>query len=355
MEVSIYNSGFVKLAVIDHMTSLIWTDRFCGSGDFELRLPVDTIHAESLVPENLIKINESEKTMIISSVETDTNANGDPILIIRGDSLEFLLDRRIIWPPVLLEGSFQDNLNALLTMNAIDPEDPNRAIPNMVFAESEDAAILSLTVDAAFLEGENLYSSIKTLCEPNRVGFKMVEINKYLVFFLYKGTDRSYQQSSNPYVVFSPSFDNLLSSNYTESMRQHKTVTTVSTGKDAERITFEVGLESGALSGWNRREMYTDANSVPTVIDGEPIDAETYMRLLTNEGLISLYDNSWTQSFDADVDPTGNYIYGRDFILGDIVQVSDGLSHTGSLQITGITFSQDSSGYKMYPTFEKVN
>ncbi len=52
-------------------------------------------------------------------------------------------------------------------------------------------------------------------------------MKKQFVFELYAGFDRSYDQTENPYVIFSPKFENIINSNYIESKASLKTVTLV--------------------------------------------------------------------------------------------------------------------------------
>ena len=75
-----------------------------------------------------------------------------------------------------------------------------------------------------------------------------------------QGADRSYDQFTNPYVIFSPKFENVINTNYLESKKTLKTVTLVAgEGEGADRRITTVACASGAGTGLNRRELYTDA------------------------------------------------------------------------------------------------
>ena len=120
----------------------------------------------------------------------------------------------------------------------ISPSIADRKISNFVFVPSADPKITSLKIDNQYT-GDCLYDVIKGLCEENDIGFKIVltDENKF-AFSLYAGVDRSYEQTENPYVVFSPNFENIINSNYYSSRASFRNVTLVAgEGEGASRRT----------------------------------------------------------------------------------------------------------------------
>ena len=84
-------------------------------------------------------------------------------------------------------------------------------------------------------------------------------------FSLYAGLDHSYQQTTNPYVIFSPEFNNIITSTYTEDDIPFKNVALVAgVGEGDERVTISVG----SASGLDRRELYVDARDISDRIAG---------------------------------------------------------------------------------------
>ena len=67
------------------------------------------------------------------------------------------------------------------------------------------------------ITGKNLLNSISDICVTFDYGFKLTfdSNNENLVFNLYKGVDRSFDQSENTHVIFSPDFENLGNTEYT--------------------------------------------------------------------------------------------------------------------------------------------
>ena len=72
--------------------------------------------------------------------------------------------------------------------------------------------------------GDNLLTKIEEICEAYNIGFKMPLRYGMLWFEMYSGVDRSYNQNSNPWVIFSDDYDNLIDSEYVYSTSEYKNV-----------------------------------------------------------------------------------------------------------------------------------
>ena len=297
--------------------------------------------------------------MVVETIYLDTDVEDGKLVQIQGRSLESLLERRIVWKQTVLTGSLQDGIHQLLDENIISPTDSDRKIENFIFEESTDEAITSLTINAQYT-GDNLFEVIVNICETNGIGFKITlnESNQF-VFKLYSGKDRTYNQSVNPYVIFSPKFDNIINSSYMESDKTMKNVTLVAgEGEGVERKTTSVG----SATGLSRREMYTDARDISSQVDNpdsdyeeiETLSDEEYTALLVQRGTNALAEWTSVKSFEGKVDATRMFIYGEDFFIGDIVQIADEYGIEGTARITELIRSQDKNGMEVYPTFDMM-
>lgn len=183
-----------------------------------------------------LQSKESEHVMIVEKIQITSDTEDGNHVTVTGRSLESILDRRIVWGQKLLSGNLQNGIKTLLNENVISPSDSNRKIPNFIFKESTDPAITKLKLEAQYT-GDNLYDVIQKICEEQGIGFKItLNDEKQFVFELYAGSDRSYDQTENPYVIFSPKFENIINSNYIESKASLKTVTLVGgEGEGADR------------------------------------------------------------------------------------------------------------------------
>jgi len=355
MELTVLDTNLSKINIIDIFDSLIWTDRYFGSGDFEVYTKASSSIISNLREDYFLILKESEHVMIVETVNLKTDVEDGSKFIVTGRSLESILDRRIVWKQTSISGGLQNGIKQLLLENAIDPEDPDRKFNRLIFQESEDPVITNLSIDTQ-LTGDNLYTAIQQLCESNGIGFKItLSSDNEFVFKLYAGKDRSFEQIENPFVAFSPDLDNLSNTNYYHSKTPYKTITLVAgEGEGSDRITSQVQLPSGAGTDLDRREKFTDARDISTLVDGVELTPEEYNTLLFNRGIISLLESQQSSSFDGKIDPTVNYIYGTDFFIGDIVQIANEYGLKGKSRVIEVVFSEDSSGRDIYPTFQTI-
>jgi hypothetical protein len=351
MELLVFNTEFQNPFIIDMFKSIIWTERYCGYGDFEICFNVSDNILNIMVPDYYVLLKGSDKIMVIEDRQIKYDVESGLQLVVTGRSVESLLDRRIVWSQTVLSGNLQNGIQSLITDNVISPTITDRIIPNFSFELSDDESITSLTVEAQ-LTRTNLFESIKKLCLVNDIGFKItLSENMGFVFGLYAGTNRSYDQLTNPYVVFSKEFENIINSNYSDSKRKLKTVTVVAgEGEGEDRKTSIVGSGSGI----NRRELYTDARDLSQTVDGVLMPEADYIAQLTHRGYEDLADKTIESAFDGQVDTTRMFIYGRDFFLGDTVQLVSEYGIKAKAQITEIIRSQSSSGIDIYPTFKII-
>jgi len=353
MDLVILNADRERIGIIDEFESLIWSERYYECGDFEILTYPNYNNIFLSVQGYYIEIEESERLMIIEDVHIVTDPVEGNKLVIKGRSIEIILDRRIIWNPVLFENmSLQDCILNLLTENAFDPYNVERHISILDFEASSDPYILGIIVNTQFW-GESLYNAVVDLCFSNKVGFKitLTDANRFL-FKLYAGVDRSYEQTENPYVIFSPNFENLKNSTYISTDKLYKTVslTRGEKGVGNSQIAVEVLINDGIDLA--RREMLLDAQDVSKVDqEGNPISDEAYIEHLYQRGREELSKRPIIQSFSSEIDPIGTFVYGEDFFLGDIVQVSNEYGIENRSRTIELVRSQDKSGIIVYPIF----
>lgn len=347
MDLYVLNENFEKIAIIDAYESVLWTDRYNKPGEFEIYTPVADFALQYPVTNNYLQIKDSEHTMIIEDTTIESNVDTGNHIKIVGRSLESILDRRIVWTQTNITGNLQNGVKKLLEDAIINPTDPDRKISNFVFEESDDTEITSLTMDNQYT-GDNLLEVIEALCEVNEIGFKITlnDSNEF-VFKLYKGIDRSYRQETLPYVVFKPSFENIINSNYSEENSVAKTITLVAgEGEGTDRITRTVGSGTGLL----RKELYTDARD----IDSEEISRAEYLAKLDERGAEKLNENKVKKTFDGECETTRMFVYQRDFFMGDCVQVANEYGMESPTRVVEYIWSSSSSGTSSYPTFEAL-
>ena len=355
MEFLILDENLQTSSVLDTYESIIWTDRYNKCGDFELYNSMSDTILSKIKQDYYIWTRDSEHTMIVEDIRITTDSDDGNNLITVGRSLESILERRIIWKQTILNGNFQNGIKQLLNENVISPTDTNRKIENFIFVESIDPAITDLTIDAQFT-GDNLYEAICSLCASKHIGFKVTLTDELkFAFELYAGANRTYDQMTNPYVVFSPAYENTINSNYLDSKKTLRTVTLVAgEGEGSERKTVSVEIEVGGGSGLARRELYTDARDISSTTEGGTLTTAEYNAQLTQRGREQLAENTITKSFEGEMETTKMFKYGEDFFMGDIVQIVNEFGIQAQARIIEMIMSQDEGGIDAYPTFETI-
>lgn len=348
MDLFVLDTNFQTLTVVDTYKSLIWTDRYNQYGDFELYTLMMNGVLDYLKQDYYLWTPESEHVMIIEKLLIKSDVDDGNVLTVSGRSIESILDRRIVWGRLRISGNLQDGVKTLLDECIISPTDKNRKINNFIFEYSTDPAITGLTLTAQYT-GDSLYEVIKKICNEHGLGFKItLNDNMQFVFKLYAGVDRSYNQFANPYVIFSPDFDNLLNSNYVESKTALKTCSLIAGEGEGTSRKF---ASIGGGSGLNRRELFTDARDITSDLgDGESLSDEAYEALLIQRGKEKLTENAEVVTFEGEVEPSIMFKYGEDYFIGDIIQIANEHGHEATARIGEIVLSENEQGKSVYPT-----
>lgn len=354
MDILVLDTNLEAIAILDMFESFIWTDRYSKCGDFELYTLMDVGLLHYIKQDYYLMFRDSEHLMIIEKLLISSDTEDGTHLTVSGRSIESVLDRRIVWGLKTYKGNLQAGIKMLLNENVISPSDPDRRIDNIVFEESDDPAITSLDIDVQWT-GDNLYEIIQKICEEHKIGFKMTlsDNNKQFIFKLYAGADRSYSQTNNPYVIFSPKYENIANSNYVESKMDLKNVTLIAGEGEGAKRKYAV---TGSETGLNRRELFTDARDISSNAgEGITLTEAEYISKLQQRGAEKLAENTEVESFEGEVEATLMFKYGEDFFIGDIVQVADAYGHETTARVSEWIVTQNEEGTSTYPTFETIS
>ena len=346
MEIYVYNNNFEKIGLIDYCASIIWTRKYNDIGDFELYIPA-TEEALQLMRINRLVQREDmpNSLMIIKNIILTTDAENGNFITVSGPSIENYIAQRIIWKQTNLNGTIADNIIQLLNENLIDPDDTERKINNIEIGETSAAA--GQTLKKQFT-GDNLLDAISAILKEYKLGFNMLFENNKLIFNIYAGTDRSFDQTTNPRVIFSPEFDNFITSEYIENTDNYKNVVLVAgEGEGINRKTQQVGNASGP----ERIEDYIDARDISSSTEGGTLTPAQYNDLLISRGQEKLAELKEVLSYNGQVEPTINYKFEYDYFLGDIIEIINEYGTGNAARITEIIESWDENGYTLVPTF----
>lgn len=355
------DESFNIIKILDMFESLIWTERYNGAGNFELYMPTNAISLELIFDiisklekgiETYLWLKESKTHMIIETVEITTNVETGNHVIITGRGLESILERRIVWKQTILRIRLQSEMLSLINDAIIKPKESDRKIPNFRFFYVSDSVIPPIRVSHQYT-GDNLYDVIYELCHEQGWGFDVYvdENDNNFVFKLRIGKDYSYDQEENPYIVFSPKFDNLNNTDYIESPTTLKNVALVAGEDDGTSRRTKV---VGSASGLARRELYVDARDLQSEVGDDVISDDEYYNLLEQRGFTKLSEHQYTKAFTGEIEPRKSFVFGEDFAIGDIVQIINEYGMSSKVRVVEMVRTYDTDGYRLYPTFEVV-
>lgn len=356
MSYLLLNDKFEDIQVVEGFESLIWTERYSTTGDFEIHTVASMAPSTVFLEDYYLLSTDTNRLMILEDYDVDTDEETGDWATIKGRSVESILSRRIVWGFSSLTGNLQNALLRLLNENALAPSDAARRIPNLTFKASTDPRITNLNVDTQLL-GDNLLDVIEAVCKSFDIGFKItMPVNGQLVFELYMGTDRSYGQTALPTVIFSPDLDNLSSSTYKRSKGNYKTLALIGgEGEGSEKKFAMTILPSGAGTGMSRRELFVDASSMRTVNGDVTIPLDAYIRQLQQKGSEELHVHRVLTVFDGKILMLENSVYDVDFFMGDILQMENEYGYGTTSRVTEFIRSTTPTGIEAYPKLTSID
>lgn len=356
MDIYLLDTSYETVTIVDVFESLTWVDKYRGAGSFELKIPADSDLAGYFQEGYYLWSTDSDRMMIIETIQIDVSPDDGAHMTISGESLESILRRRIVWVTQEIEGNLQDKLVALLNENAINPTLEARKIPKFSVKTSEDKAVTGCTVELTQVFGENLYDVIDDICRLNRLGWRVLPdiAGAGFVFEIYSGLDHSYDQNDRMWVVFSKEYDNLVNSRFWQSKTDWKNAILVAgNGKDQEQLTISGAL--GEYSGLDRREIFLQSNvNYDTEIEDKNEADEKMKTEMRSEAELELDDYQETEGMDGEVASMIQFQYGSDYKLGDIVQIENEYGWSMKARVTEYAITWDSSGFNAIPTFTSM-
>lgn len=356
IEPYVMDRQFTVVGLLDTFSSFIWTDRYDKAGDFELVMPVSVENIALFQNDYLVLRTDSEHLMYVDTIETQSNVESGSVLKVTGHSMENILNRRIIWKQTRIQGNLQNGIEKLLNENLISPEDSSRKMEGFKFVRSTDPNVTSLSVDAQFT-GDSLYDAVTKIVKDANLGFKVtMPTDGQFEFRLYSGVDRTYDQTDRPYIIFSPNFENLMNSNSIVTYVNHRTVALVGgEGEGSDRYLTTVEWDGGAGTGFSRREVFIDARDVSRKVNNQEVSNSEYYKMLKTRGKEHLAEYKITTTFDGEAENSRSFKYGKDFNIGDIVQLEDEYGQTFTARITEYIYSCKGGSINEYPTFSIIN
>lgn len=363
-ELRILNTNFELEAIIDDYISLVWTDRYSTAGEFVLTLANTSENVKFLKTDYYVRTAKSKSLMIIETLDNDDDTD---ILKCTGYSLEATFDRRINTQALtaatgaIFSGSAYTYMKNLVS-DAIVIPDPPGAWKNYYdyfdfFAHGPEL-FGSPALVRSYASG-SLYDELIAVAQLTGVGFKfqLYDIETFgtsqvpiLRLDFYMGQDRSRDQTMNEWVVFAPELDNLVKVHNLDSVAGYKNVAYVLARQPGTVTTpvlkrYNAPTVTPQVASFNRRDILVDGTS----INFDSYSPTNYQSKLLELAYKTLQEHKRVQIIDGTI-VEGEFVYGRDYFLGDIVNLGIDEDTQQKVRITEHILSVDANGSKSYPT-----
>jgi hypothetical protein len=353
------NANLQRDQLIQGFQSVIWTERYNSTGDFQFVVK-STSQAKRLLPVGTwITRKGSHYVGIIDTVSDAQDDNGAQMLTISGFFLENIFNDRVAMPgltdtttvpnwsitgiPYVVANEL---FNAVCVRGAISPND---TIPYYTFGTLLPTGNIAMPTDPITLVAspDTLYNTLQKLCQAYYLGFRLVKDGDrgHIYFEIYTGNDRSTGQSLLDPVVFDTALQNLSKVSYLTSTVGYKSVAYVFAA-NGSAVVYAPDTDAEATGADRRVLLVNSSNSDPAGPD--------LTLALQQEGGIALAQQRKLYAFDGELPPGVGYIYGVDYGLGDIVEERTPEKTGNRMMVTEQIFSSDDTGEHAFPTLTLV-
>lgn len=357
------NANFEVIGILDTAQSVIWHSVYYGVGDFEIYIKLQD--AIQIIGEaQYITRSDNTEVGVIESILIADDIESGKMITIKGRFAKSLLDRRIIYTlsgtsnkATILRGKVETNIRSLVSAHAIT----SRSLG--IIELGAEAGIDKVIVDEHGAAAEkqvsyqNLLEYTDAVLKEYGLASTMKLSGNKLQYIVYEGADRSADNADgNQSIVFSKEYDNLLSSEYMLDTSLEKTVALIGgEGEGVDRFCVLIGTKSGLA----RKEVFIDASSISkTYKEGNDVEKtytdEEYKSVLKAHGRQVISAQTVVEDFNGAIDITnGNWKYGEDVFLGDIVTVQDNeLGLFKNVRLAEVTEYQDEDGYSVEAVYQ---
>lgn len=336
MEIRIYDDEMNFQGIIENQRSLLWNRQYNETGSFELHAPVTAYNISLLRMGNIVWKKGAVDAGIIESRHMEEDVDTREI-VVSGRFLTAYMDRRLIYPTYNFSGKAEVAMRAILS-NAV-------AIPKVTLGALQGYGE-TIEFQATY---KKVLSTMQKIAKQCQLGFRFRPdfTAKTITFEVYKGLDRSAEQSDRARVFFSEEYKNLNRAVFEENDQIYSNVCYVGgKGEGASRVIVTVG--DTTAQGLERREVFVNGSDV---VSDDLTDAQ-YREKLRQRGLEKLAECAYYSSVECEAIPYGNFLYLRDYDIGDIVSVKkESWQVSQSLRLSGVTEVYEDGTQKIQPVF----
>lgn len=382
MEIFILDALLRPIDVVDTYISMVWTERFALKGDFHLVTLSTIANRRKFAVDTMIMIPDSKRIMRVNTIEDTMDVDQGATLTVKGFELVSIFEQRVM--AIKEEGGLpSDMLNPIAYFAGGTPLDLMSTMVWMVCI-STSGWQLSPGDTVPYLQDyttgppslyppsnlptpgtggikwpqkvASLYSALVDVAKAYSIGFRFYKDPNALKLYFepYVGCDRTTNQVVYPPVVFSSDMSNLqATTEYIDNLPHYNNVVAIYEYKDPldNEITLtkheivsdpELAFSSG---GFDQKTKFITITQLPPEITLE--DVPEYLQQLAAEELTR---SRPTSIFDGEVDQQSQFLYERDYYLGDLVEVRGDTGGAAYMRVEEQIIKFDGTGKASYPS-----
>lgn len=352
MELNIFHMDtFERLGIIDEFQSLEITTNYKKHSELELLVSATEENIDYFIANNddiflTVGIGKVRGYLIESVKYTDEKKT---TLEVYCKSLSSMLGWRQIDGQQTFRGNAEEVIRSFVNTNVIAPTNINRKIDNLILGNLSG---ITDTTEESY-SNKDLDESLWEICVKFDIAYEIYAdiLNKRFEFVVWKGTDRSTNQTIRDAVIFSKEFDNVLSQSYTDDKSDYRnTVIIAGEGEGTARTYLVVGNEN---KGRKRREMFVDARDLQSSESDQTKMSQTaYEALLIERAKNKQAEYARVQSFETDIVYDSQFTFGSDYFMGDLITIrNDGISVALHTRIVTAKEKYSRKGYELSTEF----
>jgi Siphovirus ReqiPepy6 Gp37-like protein len=402
MDLYTLDRSYLRQDLIEEFDSLIWTERYYGDSECEVVVPLQRDLVGQLAAGTFLSIDQSKEPMIIENFEITEEGK----VKVTGISVLSWLNNRFV----------RNSVDHRKTQWKITSQKPGEILWTIVkqmctanssiigtnkmglgsAAREIELIIPGLKLDAQDTSGKNIkktlvpfgpvYDALRKIAEQYHIGMQIwLKDDFTLRFRSYAGLDRTSRQTKNEIVRFSSLMDSLAKVHELRSVADFTTLV-YSYASSLEKIDTadpnsdpdtwlqqdnKPGIarrtpQTGKYTGFDLRArlLLCDDIKIKNDLDEEdkngpedtvPLKRAELLDVLDNRADKELKQHLYVRTIDGEVAPTNLFQYGRDYALGDIIEVQGNTNLVEISRVTEYIRSQDSNGEQAYPTVVAID
>lgn len=342
-------STLKKLGIINAYSMIQYTRRFNTVGEFNLTCALTAENTDLLKRDRVLWIEDTVGGFVNYIFKDRDNDN----IQVKGFLMAGMLKLRYVYPTLDMQDLPENILYEMVRRYCMTDK---RKFYKLRLGEKQIVNTAKIWYQQT---GESVADEAEVLATTYGFGYDIElvlddDAERRYVFRTLVGVDRTLGNGKNRGVLLGTDFNNILSSSYTMDGSAERNYAVVAGEGEGSARKFEtLYTTSREPEDFGRREVFIDARDIQSK-DGDVVipDAQ-YREMLRARGKEKLEsDYQLCESYESELrsDDDAEYLYGRDFHLGDKVTVIDKeLSLRLDAVVSGVTVTEYGKGRIVEP------